>query len=33
MKNKRPVMIFEQIGRIVDVVETRNRNIETTRKK
>ncbi|KAF4385034.1 hypothetical protein G4B88_017835 [Cannabis sativa] len=32
MKKTRPIVIFEQIGRLADVVETRSRNIETARK-
>ncbi|XP_062089578.1 L10-interacting MYB domain-containing protein-like [Humulus lupulus] len=32
MKKTGPLMIFEQIGRLADAVETRSRNIETARK-
>ncbi|XP_030478224.1 L10-interacting MYB domain-containing protein-like [Cannabis sativa] len=32
MKKTGPVMIFEQIGRLADAVETRSRNIEIARK-
>ncbi|KAM6593853.1 hypothetical protein CsatA_001556 [Cannabis sativa] len=32
MKKTGPIVIFEQIGRLADVVETRSRNIETARK-
>ena len=32
MKKTGHLIIFEQIGRLADVVETRSRNIETARK-